>query len=110
MESSTFVRPFLRHIGFEFWSRHFTVITIPGSQRERICIAAMHEYWQAVMTSFVKQLLGTRGFSLIPPNGLGAVISANPQLLLPTKSVLVYTRKQGWSTIFEWVEEEKGWF
>ena len=31
-------------------------------------------------------------------------------MLLPTKSVLAYARKQGWSAIFEWVEEEKGWF
>ena len=35
------------------------------------------------MTSFVKELLGTRGFSLIPPDGLGAVISANPQCFCP---------------------------
>ena len=45
------------------------------------------------MTSFKKELFGSCGFSLIPPNGLGAVISVNPRLLLPTKSVLAYARK-----------------
>ena len=61
------------------------------------------------MTSFEQELMGSRGFSLIPPDGLNAVISANPRLLLPSKSVLAYARKQSQSTIFEWVEEDKGW-
>ena len=68
----------------------------------------MHEYWQAVMTSFEQELVGSRSFSLIPPNELNIVISANPQLLLPSKSVLAYTRKQNPSVIFEWDEEKKG--
>ena len=54
--------------------------------------------------------MGSRGFSLIPPDGLGMVISANPHLLLPSKSVLAYTRKQNPSAIFEWNEEKKGWY
>ena len=70
----------------------------------------MHGYWQAVMTSFEQELLGSRGFSLIPPDRLGMVISTNPRLLLPSKSVLAYARKQGWSTILEWDEEGGGWY
>ena len=69
----------------------------------------MHGYWQVVMTSFEQELIGSRGFSLIPPDELNMVISANPQLLLPSKFVLAYARKQNWSTIFEWVEENRGW-
>ena len=69
----------------------------------------MHGYWQAVMTSFEQELMDSRGFSLIPPNRLSMVISANPWLLLPSKSVLTYAKKQSWSTIFEWIEEDKGW-
>ena len=53
------------------------------------------------MTSFEQKLLGSRGFSLIPPNGLHAVISTNPRLFLPTKSMVAYARKQSWFTIFE---------
>ena len=45
MDSPNFVRPFLRDNAFEFWSRHFTVVTVLGSQREGICTAVMHEYW-----------------------------------------------------------------
>ena len=37
--------------------------------------------------------MGSCGFSLIPPDGLSAVISANLQLLLPSKYVLAYARK-----------------
>ena len=44
LESFTSVRPFLRPSAFEFFSRHFTAITIPSSQRERLCIVAMHGY------------------------------------------------------------------
>ena len=61
------------------------------------------------MTSFEQELLGSRGFSLIPHDSLSAVISTNPQLLLPSKSVLAYPRKQSRSAIFKWVEEDKGW-
>ena len=61
------------------------------------------------MTSFEQELMGSHGFSLIPPNGLSAVILANPRLLLLSKSVLAYARKQSWSAGFEWVEEDKGW-
>ena len=61
------------------------------------------------MTLFEYELMGGRGFSLIPPNGLSAVISTNPQLLFPSKSMLAYARKQSWSAIFEWVEEDRGW-
>ena len=53
--------------------------------------------------------MGSWGFSLIPPDGLSAVISANPRLLLPSKSVLAYARKQNRSAIFEWVKEDRGW-
>ena len=31
MESLTSVQPFPRHTAFEFWSRHFSVVTILGS-------------------------------------------------------------------------------
>ena len=59
------------------------------------------------MISFGQELLGGHGFSL---EGLHAIIFANPRLLLPTKSVVAYDRKQSWSTIFEWKEKEKGWY
>ena len=62
------------------------------------------------MTSFEQELVGSRGFSLIPPEGLGMVVSPNPQLLLPSKSVLAYAGKQNRSTIFEWDKEKKGWY
>ena len=93
LESTTSILPFLWPSAFEFWGKYFTVITIPSSQREGLCIAAMHGYWQAVMTSFEKELLGSRAFSLIPLDGLHAIISTNPWLLLPTKSVVAYARK-----------------
>ena len=53
------------------------------------------------MTTFVDELVGSRGFSLIPPDGLGIVVSVNSRLLLPSKSVLAYARKQNRSAIFE---------
>ena len=90
--------------------QHFTRVTVPGSLREGICTLAMHGYWQAVMTSFEQELLGSCGFSLIPPDGLGMVISISPRLLLPSKSVLAYSRKQGWSAILEWDKEGGGWY
>ena len=62
------------------------------------------------MTSFEKELMGSRGFSLVPPDGLNAIISANPWLLLPSKSMLAYARKQSQSAIFEWDEEKRGWY
>ena len=64
---------------------------ILGSQREGHCTVALH--WQVVMTSFEKELLGSHGFSLIPPYGLSLVIFANLQLLIPIKSVVAYARK-----------------
>ena len=109
MESPTSIRPFLRHVAFKFWSKRFTAITISGSQREGICTPTMHKYWQAVMTTFEQELMGSHGFSLIPPNGLSTVILTNPRLLLPSKSVLAYARKQSWSAIFEWVEKDREW-
>ena len=93
LESIISVQPFLCPSAFEFWSKHFTVVTITGSQREGLCTAAMRGYWQAVMTSFRQELLGGRGFSLIPLEGLCAIISANPRLLLPTKFVVAFARK-----------------
>ena len=45
------------------------------------------------MTSFEQELICSRGFSLIPPDGLSVVISTNPQVLLPSKFVLAYTKK-----------------
>ena len=93
MESPTSVPPFLRHTAFEFWSQCFIAVTFPGSLREGTCTPAMHGYWQAVMTSFEQELIGSRGFSLIPHDGLSMVISANPRLLLPSKFVLVYAKK-----------------
>ena len=62
------------------------------------------------MTSFEQELMSSRGFSLIPPDGLSAVILANPQLLLPSKFVLVYARKLSRFAIFEWIKEDKGWY
>ena len=70
----------------------------------------MHGYCQAVMTSFEQELVGSRGFSLIPPDGLSMVILANPRLLLPSMSVLAYARKQNRSAIFEWDEEKERWY
>ena len=60
------------------------------------------------MTSFEQELFGSRRFSLIPLDGLHATISANPRLLLPTKSVVSYARKQSRSAIFKWQAKEKG--
>ena len=65
-------------------------VTILGSQREGLCTTAMHGYWQAVMTLFGQELLGSCGFSLIRPDGLHDVISAHPRLLLSTKSMVAY--------------------
>ena len=70
----------------------------------------MHGYWHAVIDTIVVELPGSRGFSLIPPEGLGMVVSVNLRLLLPSKSILAYARKQSRSAIFEWDTEKKGWF
>ena len=70
----------------------------------------MHDYWHAMMTTFVDELVGSRGISLIPPDGLGMVISVNPHLLLPSKSVLAYARRQNRLAIFEWDAEKEGWY
>ena len=61
------------------------------------------------MTSFEKELVGSHGFSLVPPEGLSAVILVNPRLLLPSKSLLAYARKQNRFAIFEWDKKKKGW-
>ncbi|KAK9998114.1 hypothetical protein SO802_017717 [Lithocarpus litseifolius] len=71
----------------------FWLFTIPSSLREGLCTAAMHGYWQAVMTSFEKELLGSHEFSLIPADGLHAIIFTNPRLLLPTKFMVASARK-----------------
>ena len=42
------------------------------------------------MISFEQELMSSRGFTLIPLDGLSAVILANPRLLLPSKSVRTY--------------------
>ena len=62
------------------------------------------------MTSIEQELAGSCGFSLIPPEGLSMVVSPNPRLLLPSKSMLAYARKHNRSAIFEWDEEKKGWY
>ena len=62
------------------------------------------------MTSFRQELLGSREFFLIPSDGLHAVISTNLRLLLSTKSMVAYARKQSRSAIFEWQAKEKGWY
>ena len=54
--------------------------------------------------------MGSHSFSLIPPDGLSMVISINPRLLLPSKSALVYAKRQNRSAIFEWDAEKKGWY
>ena len=100
MGAPTLVRPFLRHTAFDFWKKRFSAVTVPGSLREGVCTFPMHGYWHAVMDSFVAELAGSRGFSLIPPEGLSMVVSVNPRLLLPSKSVLAYARKQSRSAIF----------
>ena len=110
LESTTSVHPFLCLNAFEFWSKHFTAVTIPSSQKQGLYTTQMHRYLQAVMISFGQELLSGHGFYLIPLKGLYAVISANPRLLLPTKSMVAYARKQSRSTIFEWQEKEKGWY
>ena len=110
MESPTSIRPFLQPTAFEFWSQCFTTVTVPGSLWEGLCTPAMHGYWQAMTTLFEKELTGSRGFSHFPSNGLSTIISANPQLLLPSKFVLAYAKKQSPSAIFEWDEEKRGWY
>ena len=110
MESLTSVHPFLRHTAFKFWKQRFNAVTVPGSLREGLCTSPMHGYSDAIMTTFVNELVGSRGFSLIPPDGLGMVISVNPRLLLPSKSILAYARKQSRSAIFEWDAKKKGWY
>ena len=94
MDSPTSVRPFLRHTAFDFWRQRFSAVTVPGSLREGLYTPAMHGYWQAIMTLFEQELVGSRGFSLIPPEGLGMVVLPNPRLLLPSKAMLAYANKQ----------------
>ena len=101
MRAPTSVRPFLRHTAFDFWKKRFDAVTVPSSLREGVCTFPMHGYWHAMMDSFVVELARSRGFSLIPPEGLSMVASVNPRLLLPSRSVLAYARKQSRSAIFE---------
>ena len=110
MESPISVCPFLRHTAFEFCRQRFNTITVPSSLREGLCTPPMHGYWHVGMTTFMDELAGSRDLSLIPLDGLGMVIPVNPRLLLPSKSVLVYARKQNRSAIFEWDAEKKGWY
>ena len=110
LDTTTLVLPFLHPHAFEFWRNLFTAVTIPSSQGVGLCIALMHAYWQAIMTSFNEKLFGSYGFSLVPPEGLHAIISPNPRLLFPTKSVIAYARKQNKFAIFKWQEKEQGWF
>ena len=70
MRAPTSVHHFLRHTAFDFWKKRFDTITVPGSLREGVCTFPMHGYWHAVMDSFVAELAGSRGVSLIPPEGL----------------------------------------
>ena len=93
MESSTSVRLFLRYTAFDFWRQRFSTVTVHGLLREGLCTLVMHGYWQAVITSFEQELVGSFDFSLIPPEGLSMVVLLNPRLLLPSKSVLAYARK-----------------
>ena len=44
IESPTSARPFLRLTAFEFWSQHFTAVTVPSSLREGLCTLAMYGY------------------------------------------------------------------
>ena len=62
------------------------------------------------MTSFNEELFGSHGFSLVPFDNLHAIISLNPRLLLPTKSMIAYAKKQNRPAMFEWQEKEQGWF
>ena len=62
------------------------------------------------MTTFENELVRSRGFSLIPFDGLSMVISINPCLLLPSKSALAYARKQNRLAIFEWDEKKEKWY
>ena len=52
------------------------------------------------MTSFEEELMGSRGFSLIPLEELNMVVSANSWLFLPSKSELAYAKKQNRSINF----------
>ena len=110
MESPISVCPFLRRTAFEFCRQRFNAITVPSSLREGLCTPPMHGYWHVGMTTFMDELAGSRDLSLIPLDGLGMVIPVNPRLLLPSKSVLFYARKQNRSAIFEWDAEKKGWY
>ena len=42
LKSITSVCPLLCLSAFKFWSRHFTVVTIPSSQRKGLYTAQMH--------------------------------------------------------------------
>ena len=83
MRAPTSVHPFLRHTAFDFWKKRFDAITVPGSLREGVCTFPMHGYWHVVMDSFVAELVGSRGFSFIPPEGLSTVASVNLACCFP---------------------------
>lgn len=102
LDTTTSICPFLRPYAFEFCNKHFTVVTIPSSRRVGLYITLMHAYWHAIMTSFSNELHSGYRFSLVPLEGLHAIISLNPRLLLPTKSMIAYARKQNKSAIFKW--------
>ena len=38
------------------------------------------------------------------------ILSPNPHLLVPSRSIIVYVRKQNRSGRFEWQEKKQGWF
>lgn len=44
LDFATLVCPFLLPHAFDYWSKLFTVVTIPNSQRVGFCIAPMHTY------------------------------------------------------------------
>ena len=62
------------------------------------------------MISFEQELLGSHGFSLTPLDGLHVVNSTNPWLLLPTKFVVAYARKQIRFVIFKWDAKGNKWY
>nr|POE69882.1 hypothetical protein CFP56_38090 [Quercus suber] len=81
-----------------------TTPLVAYDEREITYLAATNVRWLPYLADegLREELLGGREFSLVPPEGLHAIISSNPQLLLPTKSVIANARKQNMSTIFKW--------
>ncbi|KAK9998190.1 hypothetical protein SO802_017793 [Lithocarpus litseifolius] len=90
-----------------------TTIPLTGFPERGITyLAATNAWWLPYLADegVRYELLGGCGFSLVPPEGLHAIIFVNPRLLLTTKSVVAYARKQSKSAIFEWQEKEKWWY